>query len=192
MKKTILHFSLAMLVTCLLGVTANAQVVLFSGTDGSLDLDLASGSITQDGLEITLSANDGVVNATATGLGINDSATGDDTDGLDTINLVEILTISFDLDVTFNWIDLAGVGSNDGLRFSFNGGTPIDVTSSGVTNFDTPLLAGQTLTITAFEPNAPTENNGVNIESFQVTIPEPTSAALLLGALGLTVFRRRR
>lgn len=167
--------------------------VLFSGMDGSLDFGTSSGSYTLSDITVTLSANDGIVNATSSGLGINDSATGDDTDGIDTINIIESLTMSFNVDVVFNNLVLNAIGTNDGLSVSFNSGPPTLITTSSTTVFNTSLMAGDTVTFTAFEPNLGASNNGVRITSFEVTaIPEPFSAVLLgLGGVAL-LFQRRR
>ncbi len=173
-------------------MNADAAVV-FSGVDGTLDFGVASGSYSLSGIQVTVTANDGIVNATGSGLGINDSSSGDDTDGLDTINLVEMLTISFDVDVMFDSLTLGGVGGNDALSASFNGAAPVTLDSSGQYLLGVSLLAGETLTLTATEPSAQTPNNGVNITQFTVTaVPEPSSMALL-GLAGITtLFRRRR
>lgn len=171
---------------------ANAAVV-FSGVDGTLDFGIASGSYSLSGIQVTVTANDGTVNATSSGMGINDSSSGDDTDGLDTINLVEMLTISFDVDVMFDSLTLGDVGGNDALSASFNGASPVALASSGQYVLGVPLLAGETLTLTAMEPNSPTPNNGVNITQFTVTaVPEPSSMALFSLAGVAMLFRRRR
>lgn len=177
-----------------IGATISAAASLQAATvfvGSSLDLDASSGSSTVDGITVNLSANTGTINATASGLGINSPGTGDDTDGLDTELGTEILTLSFDSDITFESISLAGVGPNDALELSFNGGAPIVLASSGLNTLNQPLAAGQLLTITAIAPNAPTQNNGVNISEF-VVVPEPSSAALaLLGLAGFCARRRR-
>ena len=142
---------------------------------------------------MTLTANDGNVNATALGLGINDSSLGDDTNGPDTINLIESLTFSFDVDVIFNTISVTDVGVNDALSLFFDGVAATPITVSGDSTYNEVLLAGETLVITATEPNSPLANNGVTITQFTVTaIPEPSTSALIgLAAMAL-IFRKRR
>lgn len=186
--------AVAFTLTTTLNHGAHAQTIVFSGTDGSLDINSASDSILQDGLTLTLTANTGTVNATTTGLGINEPGAGDDTDGLDTINAVELLTLSFDKDLTFDSITLAGVGADDGLDVSIAGGVPVSISASGQFVFSAPntVLAGQLVTLMAIEPNSPTPNNGVNVTQFTVTVvPEPSSLALLLGATGVLILPRR-
>ena len=189
MKKTLFVGA----IFCLsLGAT-NAAVV-FSGTSGDLDFDSNSGSFTSGGITVTLTANSGaLVNATTSaGLGVNSPGGGDDSDGLDTQSGVETLTFSFDMDVTLNSITYIEVGSNDALDLSFNGIAGPTVTASGQVTYDTVLLAGETLVITAAETNSPTPNNGVPITQFTVTaIPEPSTFALLGLAGMVAIFRRR-
>lgn len=191
MKKTILSSSLFSLIAA---ASTNAAVVFTGlGQGGVLDFEAPSGSHTISGIQVTLTANDGIVNATNSGLGINGSGSGDDTDGLDTTNGAEILTISFDVDVVVDSITLSGSGDNDALDASFDGAPPIALGTSGLHSFGTTLLAGQFLTLTATEPNAPTANNGISIDQFVVTaVPEPTSTALLSLAGFSTLLRRKR
>jgi len=182
------------LLTCVSIMSAGLlqAAVIFDGTDGSLDFGTPTGMHTESGITVTLAANDGVVNATTGGLGINDSLTGDDTNGLDTINTTEVLTISFSVDVIVESFTFSDIGVNDGVEASFDGAPAISITSSGTTVFGTTLLAGEELTLTAFEPNSGSANNGVVITQFEVTqIPEPSSTALI-GLSGLAFLLRRR
>jgi len=169
-----------------------ASTITFSGTDGSLDFDTVTGSHTLSGLEITLSANDGVINATSSGgLGINDSVSGDDTDGIDSTNTIEILTISFDQDVIFNSLDLANFGASDSLDLTFGGGATIHLTNTSPRTFDTFLSSSETLTIAAGAGS-----NGVNITNLHVTlanaVPEPSTAVLALSGIAILFAHRKR
>ena len=195
MKKTLFIGALF----CISLVSVNAAVV-FSGTNGDLDFNAPSGSFTLGEITVTLAANSGsVVNATASGgLGVNSPTGVDDSDGLDTLimGVNETLTFSFDVDVTLNSISYANAGDNDGLALSFNGvvGPDLAPNTFGEVIYDTVLLAGETLVITATAPNGPDEqNNGVSITQFTVTaIPEPSSVALI-GLAGIAaIFRRRK
>jgi len=174
-----------------------ATVVTFDGTMGDLDFDAISGSFTDmdSGLTVTLSANIGDVNATSTSLGINAPDGGDETDQLDLDNGLEVLTVSFDQSVIINSFELAEVGTDDGLRFTFDD-VDVDVFTTGVTTFDTVLFAGSVLTIQAIDAgvNADGENlnNGVAIENFIVTvIPEPSTFILIICS-GCFFIQRRR
>ncbi|QQL45755.1 hypothetical protein [Sulfuriroseicoccus oceanibius] len=177
---------------CAIAVTADAAVV-FSGTDGTLDFDAVSGSYSLGGVEVTVSANIGSVNATSSGLGINHPSAGDPTAQLDTVNAVEILTFIFNKDVLFESVTIAGVGASDALGVQFDGGATTLLDSSGEHVFGTFVAAGQTVTLAAAAPDDPTPNNGVGITAFTVTaVPEPSAAGLALcGGLGLMLRRRR-
>ena len=164
-------------------------------TPADLDFDAATGTATVGGFLINVSANVGLsqpgsINGTATSLGVNSEGAGDDTDELDTDLGSESLTFSFGQDIIFQSITLASVGVNDALDFSFNGGAPIRIATSGVQTFNETLVAGQTLVITSVEPNPGTANNGVQITQFMI-VPEPSSSLLALGGL-LLVSRRKR
>jgi hypothetical protein len=182
------------LAVALLGIL-HASAVTFSGTDGTLDFNAASGSFTLSGIKVTISANDGMVNATSAGLGINDSLTGDDTHGLDTIHLTEVMTLSFDKAVNFDSISLANVGPDDALSIQIGSFAPIIVTGSSTFPTHNFVGVGQTVILTAVAPNAPTPNNGVDITSFSVTaVPEPHEYSVIIGGMlvALAVMRRRR
>lgn len=181
--------------TLLLAATALPLAAATVVTPADLDFDSETGTTTVDGFVINVSANvglaqTGTINGTASSLGVNSQGVGDDTDELDTDLGPESLTFSFGQDILFQSITLAGVGVNDALDFSFNGGAPIRIAASGVQTFNEPLSAGQTLVITSVEPNPGTANNGVQITQFMI-VPEPSSSLLALGGL-LLVSRRRR
>ena len=77
----------------------NQSTTLGAGLDGQ-----TGGTFTIDGLEVTIAANTGAFNATSSGFGINQTASGDDTDGFDFRNadgpgVSEGFTFSFDKDV---------------------------------------------------------------------------------------------
>jgi len=175
-----------------LGMSADAAV-LFSGTDGTLDFDADSGTFASGGVEVKVTASTGVVNGTSSGLGINGPDSGDATDGLDTLNVVEVLTFVFNKDVVFGALTLSGVGANDALGVQFAGGATSLLDSSGEHWFGTFLASGDAVTLTAVAPSAANPNNGVSITSFSVTaVPEPSAAMLgLAGGLGVLVRRRR-
>lgn len=148
----------------------------------------------------TLVPTGGSFNSNAGDFGINDgteaSETSDQIDGTD-----EIVTITFNKDILFNFIDLGGVGpdADDGVSFTIAGSTTIletDVTGfNGTTDVYTPtspisLLTGQSIILTG-----ESTNSSFDIQSLNVTVvPEPGTFALLSGFCGLVfvMLKRRR
>ncbi|NNJ42064.1 MAG: PEP-CTERM sorting domain-containing protein [Akkermansiaceae bacterium] len=190
MKKTI---GLSMVLILSTAVSVNAAVVFSClGNGSALDFEASSGSHTLGGVQVTLEANEGDVNASLEGLGINRVGGGDESAAIDTKLGVEILTVSFDVDVVFDSLTISDLGVDDALDASFNGGAAIQLTSSGLHHLGVTLLAGEVLTLTATEPHAPNPNNGVRIKEFVVTaVPEPSSLALLSIACIAALLRRR-
>ncbi len=190
MKKTLPFLTLLMLPAFAHGAVT---FVGNAGSNGPLDFDAASGNRTQSGLTVTLTASVGKINATSEGLGINGPASGDATDGLDTTNGAESLSISFDQDVIFNSIEFAGFSGDDAVDFTLGGGSTTTYTSSGNNTINTKLNVGEAITITAADTDTTntTANNGVQIINFSAAVPEPST--VLLGALAfLGLLRRRR
>ena len=163
--------------------------MLSGGDIGPVD-DQPQGTINKDGLEMTLIANDGVLNGTASSFGINAQLTGDDTDELDAgSGEQEILTLRFDQDIMLVSIDFVSLGGGDSAQlYSSNNGIDMTISSSDSTN---PFMIGTTvLANTDVDLN---HLSGVfGIESITVeTVPEPAIATLVLSA-GFMLFRRRR
>ncbi|MFK7990073.1 MAG: hypothetical protein AB8I08_28905 [Sandaracinaceae bacterium] len=130
------------------------------------DLEAATMMLTVAGVTMTLAANDGVLNQTASGFGINHSGGTDDTDGIDGNDGVEVLTVTFGVDVSLTEIDFSSFSSADEGAVVINGGSPTSVTSSGVLDLaGAALTAGQTLTI------AHVAGNGFQVDSITVTVP---------------------
>jgi|GEM_PF-3220430 len=174
-----------------------ASTLTFSGQDSSLDFNDSTGSFTLEGLTISLSANDGQINATSTSLGINASASGDDTDGLDSvfdgmggIIFREVLTVSFNQSVVINSIGLVGFGALDTLELAFGNHSGLVLNSTGSRIFDTVLSVGETLTITSGV------GNGVGISNIELTpvkpVPEPSTTILALLGVGAFLMRGTR
>ena len=66
--------------------------------------DQASATVTNQGIIVTLTASDGVLNRTVDGFGINGSDTGDDTDAL---NKNQFIDLVFAQDLTFSNLDVS-------------------------------------------------------------------------------------
>jgi len=197
--------ALRLVVVCLLALPAAAQTTFDLRTsdpypEGTIeDLDEnASFTITKDGIAATLTANDGVLNQTGSGFGVNAAASGDDTDNLDDgSGVIESVTVSFDADVLLDEIGLSALGASDSGTVVIAGGTP-QVLNMSTTTFSSGNLitAGQTFVVTY------STGNGFSFDDFTISTPSaavPASGAVawialpaLLAAAGALALRRRR
>jgi len=164
-----------------------------SGLDGS-----STGSFTVSGIEITATANDGVFNGTGSGFGINQTAIGDDTDGIDFAipadapGIIESFTLTFDQAVILNSFEVSSFGASDEITITDGASTVATITSTGLTSLGNYNLgSSSTLSVTT---SAGTYANGWSFDAITVTaVPEPSSFALLAGCFALaSVMIRRR
>lgn len=139
---------------------------------------------------MTVTSAGGELNSNATGLGVGDA----NVDGI-----MESITIIFDTDIFFNFIDLGGVGADalDGVSFTINGMTTNLFT--GVTDFNgstdvfTPsspisLLAGNSIVLTGSSSTSSFDLDEIGVSA----VPELSSMALMLAGIGGMALRRRR
>jgi len=151
--------------------------------------DKASGSVTNTGLIVTLTASDGVMNRTSSGFGVNGTGT-DDTDGL---NAGQYIDLEFNQDVTFTGLSISSWGSTDageiqlGPEFS----TVETLSGSGDAAFDFHVTAGQAVRIAATADSG--ASNGFSVDRISVAVPEPAVLSLIgLGGGALILARRKR
>ena len=176
--------TLRLVAVCLLAAPAAAQTTFDLRTsdpylEGIIeDLDeSASFTITKDGIAATLTANDGVLNQTGGGFGVNAAGSGDDTDNIDDgSGVVESVTVSFDVDVLLDEIGLGSVGGSDTLSLVIAGGSPqtLDQNSNPISSGNL-ITAGQTFVLTH------ATGNGISFDDFTVSTPS-TAAVPATGA----------
>lgn len=187
--------TLAVIFIWSLGISANAAVTYSFISKASTFDDLTTANVSlMDGstsFVMTVSSVGGNLNSNSTGLGVGDA----NIDGTS-----ESITISFNIDVEFNLIDLGGTGSAidgvlDGASFTINSDTINLYTGqpnyNGTTGVYTPtspiaLDAGNTIVLTGSSIDAIFDLDGINITA----IPEPSTA--LLGGIGFLMLLRRR
>jgi hypothetical protein len=159
----------------------------------------SSGSFAVDGIEITATASIDEFNATGSGFGINQSASGDDTDGFDFtetagLGVAEGFTLSFDQAVTLISFDVSSWNAGGDEVTLLDGATTIGtITSTGSTLLGNYALAhGSSIIVNT---TAGTYGNGWSFGSITVSaVPEPGSFALIAGCLGMVsiMLKRRR
>ncbi len=172
------------------------------GADGSIVDDLSSGSITKDGLTVTLAANIGELNKTNNGFGINAPGGGDDTDAIDGVLGIESISIRFDQLVTFDQLALSLFTPTEDAELDIAGISttlPGIIPSIDIYNFSTNNVVsiGESVILTFGV------GNGFSFDGFTVTpvddsnqviAPEPATIVLFgigLFGLGAGCFRRR-
>ncbi len=188
---------------CALSTRAQAFSITFDllGPEGAVVDGLAAGPVTVDGLTATFAANNGVLNQTSGGFGINASGVGDITDTIDNgSGITEFVTIMFDQLVTFDQLILSSFTSSENASLTISGGSPITLVGTGpsadIYNFstDNTIPIGQSVIL------AYSTGNGFSFDEFTVSIsestivPEPTTMALLvigIGGLGISYLSRR-
>ena len=180
---------------CALSTQAQAFSITFDlrGLEGTAVDGLTEGPVTVDGLTATLKANDGVLNQTAGGFGINALGGGDTTDQIDNGSGVgEFVTIMFDQLVTFDQLVLSSFTGTEEASLSIADFSPITLVGTGpstdIYNFSTDNIVpiGQSVML------AYSIGNGFSFDEFTVTLSESTSvpepATIILFGIGLAAF----
>lgn len=186
---------------CALSTQAQAFSITFDLRGPEIEAidESATIAVTKDGLTTTLTANDGVLNQTANGFGINASGSGDDTNQIDNgSGVTEFVTIEFDQLVTLDQLVLSSFTTSETASLTIAGGSPILLggtsPATDIYNFSTNNIVpiGQSVIL------AHSIGNGFSFsfDEFTVTpaIPEPATIALLgigLAGLGGGYLRRR-
>jgi hypothetical protein len=150
--------------------------------------DRASGSVTNNGVIVTLTASDGVMNRTASGFGINAPGT-DDTDALNSGQYIDLV---FGADVVFSSLTVSSWGSGDQGQIQYGPSlvSSAPIAGTGETVFNIAVAANETLRIAAISDTAP--DNGFSLDGFTVAVPEPAVLGLMGIGSGLLMLGRRR
>lgn len=180
---------------------ANASVVLtFENQNSTIGAGLdnqTSGSFLIDGITISVNSASGPFNATASGFGINQAASGDDTDAFDFTEMAgpgiaENFTISFDQAVILNNFSVSSFGSSDQIEILAGPALLATINTTGTSslgNFVLPALTNLSINTTAGS-----YGNGWSFDSIEVTaVPEPSSFVLFAaGTCASLAYRKRR
>lgn len=184
------------LLFAMLSCPASAGTILFNLRDTAVIEPLdeaASFMLTKSGVTATLTASAGELNVTTSGFGVNYPGPGDDTDALDGALGLESVSVTFDVDVYFESLTLSifSPGETATLNIASFPTVPLSDTGSGADVFsfssNNLVSAGQAVVL------AHESGNGFSFDSFSVsTVPEPSSAAIILGGILIGVIPRRR
>lgn len=180
----------------------DAQVSFVFGDDNSpffsaLD-NQASAVLNIGSIEMTITAKTGSFNFTSTDFGINQPASGDDTDGFNFeesggAGVAEGFTVSFNQDVVLKSIAVSSFGASDLIQLLDGESSLLTISSTGLTDLaDYHLSSSSVLSVDTI---GGAYSNGWTLESITVApVPEPSSYSLFgaAGALGFSVFRRRK
>ncbi len=189
-------------VVSILALTVDAEIVVFdfegdagaflSGTTGGVYTVVQNGITLEAVFEAHGTTGSDKFNRTGSGFGINNSETGDDTDGFDDN---EYMTLSFNLPGIFQTLELDRMtgGNGDAGSLAFAGGSTTNFSGS----FSTPLSINEAFSKSQIITLRQTAGGsgttwGFGLEKITVdVIPEPAVAGLIgLTGLGLLIARR--
>jgi PEP-CTERM motif len=158
-----------------------------SALEGANFLSLTSGALT-----LTVVANQGVLNQTAGGFGINSPGSGDAADQLDGASGVESLTFTLNLPVSLISFAVSSFGPADIGEYVLPGAAAVPFNTTGTHLLNSLLAAGEAFSVVYVE------GNGFSFDKLTVEtaapVPLPAALPLFAGGLGLMgwLARRRR
>ena len=153
---------------------------------GVLDDQTGPRSYTNSGIVATFTASDGTMNRTGDGFGLNAVASGDDTDGFD---VGEWLDVTFDQAVTLTNVAVSSWNDGADRAVIYVAGVSNGViTATGSHNFSIDVGVSEVLRIRSMEGSV---GNGWSLNSLTV-VPEPATFALVgIGGAFALLARRR-
>ena len=139
------------------GIDLGTPQVVFDLRDRALSFDEGliedideqiSFTITLGGVSMTMTANQGVLNQTSSGFGVNSDGAGDDTDGLDGSLGEERISVAFTGAVVFRGVEVSGFSGDDAAGIVIADGSPASIAERGFfSTHAAALAAGQTVQI---------------------------------------------
>ena len=138
--------------------------VLGTELEGSLSSSVSAGGITA-----TLTANSGVLNQSSIGFGVNAAGGGDDAARLDGDVLAETITLTFNIDVLLDQLQLSVLSDDEEGSLSIAGGSPISLVNTGSGDDEYNFNTNNAVLTTQSVLLAWVSGNGFSFDDFTVT-----------------------
>ncbi|NOY29374.1 MAG: PEP-CTERM sorting domain-containing protein [Planctomycetes bacterium] len=164
-----LFLSLGMLAANVALLPAEAAFFNLRGPQG-VDVDgMAFGSTTVGGIIATLTASSGMLNQSGNGFGVNNlPGAGDDPDVLDGVLGTETITLTFNVDVFLDQIQLSVLSAGEEGSIAIAGGIPISLTDTGVGNDEYNFNTGNSVLTSESIVLSWVSGNGFSFDDFSV------------------------
>jgi len=171
-----LFLSLGMLAANVALLPTQAAFFDLRGPQG-VDVDgLASGSTTVGGITATLTANSGELNQSGNGFGVNTlPGAGDDPDALDGVLGTETITLTFNVNVFLDQIQLSVLSAGEEGSIAIAGGVPISLTDTGVGNDEFNFNSNNTVLTSESIVLSWVSGNGFSFDDFTVSLISPVA-----------------
>ena len=170
--KTI-FFSAGLLLTSFTAQTTQAAFFDLRGALGTELEGAISGSISVGGITATLTANSGILNQSSLGFGVNATGSGDDAARLDGDVLAETITLTFNIDVLLDQIQLAVLSEDEEGALTVAGGSPISLVDTGAGDDEYNFNANNTVLTTDSVVLSWVSGNGFSFDDFTVSPLSP-------------------
>jgi len=158
-----------------LNANSSVQAAFFDlfGAQGAELEGALSNSTTVGGITATLTANSGTLNQTTNRFGVNATGSGDDPDTLDDGEGAESITITFNVDVFLDQIQLSvfSVGEQGSILIAGGTPTPLAGMPQGDDEFDfsNAVLTSQSIVLSWVS------GNGFSFDDFSVSLLSPVA-----------------
>ena len=162
--------------------------IVYNLRDTGATSAIESGAYTVDGVTMQLSTEQGALNQTSSGFGVNHSSSGgsEKTDQIDGVHGIETITFWFSEAGILDQLNFSSVGGEDELSLTKNNQEWVSITQN-TPDLDLRFLASDRFHLSYVS------GNGVSFDGAQITsTPEPSTFILLgFGGLALLVHRKR-
>ena len=155
--------------------TSKTQAAFFD-LRGALGTELEgaiSGSISVGGITATLTANSGILNQSSLGFGVNATGSGDDAARLDGDVVAETITLTFNIDVLLDQIQLSVLSPDEEGSLTIAGSTPVSLGDMGGGADEYDFNSNNTVLTTESILLSWVSGNGFSFDDFTVSPLSP-------------------